>query len=35
LLLTTGGNALTMFPALTIDRETADAGLDVLERSLT
>jgi adenosylmethionine-8-amino-7-oxononanoate aminotransferase len=34
LLLTAGGESLTMFPALTIDRETADAGLDVLERSL-
>jgi adenosylmethionine-8-amino-7-oxononanoate aminotransferase len=34
LLLTTGGGGLTMFPALTIDRETADAGLDVLEGCL-
>jgi adenosylmethionine-8-amino-7-oxononanoate aminotransferase len=34
LLLTTGGGGLTMFPSLTIDRETADAGLDVLERCL-
>jgi adenosylmethionine-8-amino-7-oxononanoate aminotransferase len=34
LLLTTGGNGLTMFPALTIDRDTVDAGLDVLERCL-
>ncbi|HKO56940.1 MAG TPA: aspartate aminotransferase family protein [Thermoanaerobaculia bacterium] len=34
LLLTTADNTLTMFPALTIDRETAEAGLDVLERAL-
>jgi 4-aminobutyrate aminotransferase-like enzyme len=34
LLLTTSGNALTMFPALTLDRRTAKAGLDILEKSL-
>lgn len=33
LLLTSGGTSITMFPALTMDVETAEAGLDVLERS--
>ena len=34
LLVTTSGNAITMFPPLTLDRRTARAGLDILERSL-
>lgn len=34
LLITTAGNALTMFPPLTLDRRTAKAGLDILEKSL-
>ncbi|HWW60915.1 MAG TPA: aminotransferase class III-fold pyridoxal phosphate-dependent enzyme [Thermoanaerobaculia bacterium] len=34
LLVTTAGNAITMFPPLTLDRRTAKAGLDILERSL-
>jgi adenosylmethionine-8-amino-7-oxononanoate aminotransferase len=34
LLLTTSGNALIMFPPLTLDRRTAKAGLDILEKSL-
>jgi adenosylmethionine-8-amino-7-oxononanoate aminotransferase len=34
LLLTTSGNAITMFPPLTLDLRTAKAGLDILEKSL-
>lgn len=34
LLITTSGNAITMFPPLTLDRRTAKAGLDILEKSL-
>ena len=34
LLVTTSGNAITMFPPLTLDRRTAKAGLDILEKSL-
>lgn len=34
LLVTTSGNAVTMFPPLTLDRRTAKAGLDILEKSL-
>jgi adenosylmethionine-8-amino-7-oxononanoate aminotransferase len=34
LLVTTSGNAITMFPPLTLDQRTAKAGLDILERSL-
>jgi adenosylmethionine-8-amino-7-oxononanoate aminotransferase len=34
LLVTTSGNAITMFPPLTLDRRTATAGLDILEKSL-
>ncbi|HWS71940.1 MAG TPA: aminotransferase class III-fold pyridoxal phosphate-dependent enzyme, partial [Thermoanaerobaculia bacterium] len=34
LLVTSAGNILTLFPPLTIDRETADEGLDILESSL-
>ena len=34
LLVTTAGNAITMFPPLTLDRRTAKAGLDILEKSL-
>jgi acetylornithine/N-succinyldiaminopimelate aminotransferase len=34
LLVTTSGNAMTMFPPLTLDRRTAKAGLDILEKSL-
>jgi 4-aminobutyrate aminotransferase-like enzyme len=34
LLLTTSGNAITMFPPVTLDRRIAKAGLDILERSL-
>jgi len=34
LLLTTAGNAITMFPPLTLDLRTAKAGLDILEKSL-
>ncbi|MEA2166491.1 MAG: acetylornithine/N-succinyldiaminopimelate aminotransferase [Thermoanaerobaculia bacterium] len=34
LLVTTSGNAITMFPPLTLDRRTAKTGLDILERSL-
>jgi adenosylmethionine-8-amino-7-oxononanoate aminotransferase len=34
LLLTTSGNAITMFPPLTLDRRNAKAGLDILEKSL-
>jgi len=28
-----GGGTITLFPPLTIDRESAAAGLDILERS--
>lgn len=34
LLITTAGNAITMFPPLTLDLRTAKAGLDILEKSL-
>lgn len=34
LLLTTAGNALTMFPPLTIDRRTAKQAMDILERAI-
>ena len=34
LLVTTSGNAITMFPPLTLDQRTAKAGLDILEKSL-
>ena len=34
LLVTTSGNAITMFPPLTLDLRTAKAGLDILEKSL-
>ena len=34
LLVTTSGKAITMFPPLTLDRRTAKAGLDILEKSL-
>lgn len=34
LLVATSGNAITMFPPLTLDRRTAKAGLDILEKSL-
>jgi len=34
LLVTTAGNAITMFPPLTLDLRTAKAGLDILEKSL-
>ncbi|MBV8544786.1 MAG: aminotransferase class III-fold pyridoxal phosphate-dependent enzyme, partial [Acidobacteria bacterium] len=34
LMVTTAGNAITMFPPLTLDRRTAKAGLDILEKSL-
>ena len=34
LLLTTSGNAITMFPPVTLDRRIAKAGLDILEKSL-
>jgi putrescine aminotransferase len=34
LLVTTSGNAITMFPPLTLDRRIAKAGLDILEKSL-
>jgi adenosylmethionine-8-amino-7-oxononanoate aminotransferase len=34
LLVTTSGNAITMFPPLTLDRRTAKTGLDILEKSL-
>jgi len=34
LLVTTSGNAITMFPPLTLDLHTAKAGLDILEKSL-
>jgi adenosylmethionine-8-amino-7-oxononanoate aminotransferase len=34
LLLTTSGNAITMFPPVTLARRTAKAGLDILEKSL-
>jgi 4-aminobutyrate aminotransferase-like enzyme len=34
LLLTTSGNAITMFPAVTLDQRVAKAGLDILEKSL-
>jgi acetylornithine/N-succinyldiaminopimelate aminotransferase len=34
LLLTTAGNAITMFPPVTLDLRTAKAGLDILEKSL-
>lgn len=34
LLVTTSWNAITMFPPLTLDRRTAKAGLDTLEKSL-
>jgi 4-aminobutyrate aminotransferase-like enzyme len=34
LLLTSSDNILTMFPPLTLERETADDALDILERSL-
>jgi len=33
-LVTTSGNAITMFPPLTLDLRTAKAGLDILEKSL-
>ena len=31
--VTRSGGAVTMFPPLTLDRETADRSLDILERS--
>jgi len=34
LLVTTAGNAITMFPPLTLDLRTAKTGLDILEKSL-
>jgi len=34
LLATTSGNAITMFPPITLDLRTAKAGLDILEKSL-
>jgi adenosylmethionine-8-amino-7-oxononanoate aminotransferase len=34
LLITTSGNAITMFPPLTLDLRTAKAGLDILEKSV-
>jgi 4-aminobutyrate aminotransferase-like enzyme len=34
LLVTTSGNAITMFPPLTLNLRTAKAGLDILEKSL-
>jgi 4-aminobutyrate aminotransferase-like enzyme len=34
LLLTTAGNALTMFPPLTLDRRTAKQAMDTLERAI-
>ncbi len=34
LLLTTAGNALTMFPPLTLDRRTAKQAMDILERAI-
>jgi 4-aminobutyrate aminotransferase-like enzyme len=34
LLVTTSGNAITLFPPLTLDRRTAKMGLDILEKSL-
>jgi putrescine aminotransferase len=34
LLVTTGGESITIFPPLTIDRATADRGLDILESCL-
>jgi 4-aminobutyrate aminotransferase-like enzyme len=34
LLVTTSGNAITMFPPITLDLRTAKAGLDILEKSL-
>ena len=33
LLITTAGASITMFPALTIDLDTAEAGLEILARS--
>jgi 4-aminobutyrate aminotransferase-like enzyme len=32
--LTTAGNALTMFPPLTLDRRTAKQAMDTLERAI-
>jgi adenosylmethionine-8-amino-7-oxononanoate aminotransferase len=34
LLLTTAGTSITMFPALTMDLATAEAGLEILARSI-